>query len=283
MSTNRPGLLPMRTVAVSASESPDLKAFGLSQDHLADAMAEIASNLLASGLCLAYGRDLRPHGFTELLFDRLLRYRGHPRHSRTLSVTNHLAWPVHISMGHEALAKFAAGHEQAATLVLLDRGGARLSWKERLALPAHSPSKEEWDEGLTSMRQTMVQESDARILLGGKVENYKGKMPGVAEEALLAINARQPVYLMGGFGGCTRDIAETMGLVEPWAGSRPMWEGRGLFEDFGIDSLNNGLSAEENRRLAHIPYFELAVTMIRLGLYRLDMFRMSVPEVAATT
>jgi hypothetical protein len=34
----------------------------------------------------------------------------------------------------------------------------------------------------------MTKMNDARRVLGGKVSNFKGKMPGVAEEALTTIN-----------------------------------------------------------------------------------------------
>ena len=75
------------------------------------------------------------------------------------------------------------------------------------------------------MRRTMRGEIDARILMGGQVENYKGRMPGVAEEALLSLRSGQPVFLLGGLGGCARDIAETVGLADSWAGTRYAWPG----------------------------------------------------------
>ena len=71
----------LTTVAISTSESPDMAALGLSEAHLRDAMAELALRLLSSGTSLAYGGDLRSHGFTELLFDLVTRYQGHPHHA----------------------------------------------------------------------------------------------------------------------------------------------------------------------------------------------------------
>ena len=46
-------------IGISVSESPDMRALGLSDGHLRDAMAEIALHLLASGNSLTYGGDLR--------------------------------------------------------------------------------------------------------------------------------------------------------------------------------------------------------------------------------
>ncbi len=260
---------PMPTVAISTSESPDMAVLGLSDEHLQDAMAEIALHLLASGTSLAYGGDLRAHGFTELLFELVMRYRGHPHHSEEITVTDYLAWPVHIRMMADDLAAFAAGHESSTHLVFLDRDGSRLEREQRMELPVHEPDDDEWAEGLTAMRVVMRKETQARIVLGGRVDGYKGRMPGIAEETLLSLQSHQPVFLLGGFGGCTRDIAETIGLVEPWAGSRPNWDGRPCFESYSPNGLNNGLSDEDNVVLARTPHIHQVVTLVSRGLRRI--------------
>lgn len=257
------------TAAISISESPDMPALGLSDGHLQDAMAEIALRLLASGTSLAYGGNLRNHGFTELLFELVERYRGHPRHSGEIGVTDYLAWPVHIRMTADELAEFSAGHGESTRLVFLARDGARLDREKRTALAAHEPDENEWSEGLTAMRSVMRQETQARIVLGGRVEGYKGRMPGIAEETLLSLQARQPVFLLGGFGGCARSIAETIGLADTWAGSRSDWSGRPCFESYSPEDLRNGLSDEENAVLARTPHIHQSVTLVSRGLRRI--------------
>ena len=47
-------------MAISISESPDMSVFGLSTDHLQNAVPEVALHLLSSGRSLAYGGDLHP-------------------------------------------------------------------------------------------------------------------------------------------------------------------------------------------------------------------------------
>ena len=264
------------SVAVSVSESPDLRVLGLSEGDLRDAMAEIALVVLASGRSLAYGGDLRQNGFAELLFELVVRYRNHPRHCGTFAVTGYLAWPVHISMTSHELDTFSAGHEGVARLVFLALGGARLALggarlalERRLNLRAHEPDDEEWATGLTAMRTVMRGETDARIVLGGRIAGYKGKMPGIAEETYLSLKARQPVFVLGGFGGCARDIAETMGLVDRWAGSRGDWAGRECFRSYSPDDFRNGLSSEENSVLARTPHIQEAVALVSRGLRRI--------------
>ncbi len=255
-------------VGVSVSDSPDLQALGLSGGHLRDAMAEIALQMFASGRSLAYGGDLRKHKFTELLAELAGRYRNHPRHDGTIVVTDYLAWPVHIRMTSDEIDAFSAEHEFGARLVLLALDGARLLREQRLKLRAHEPDEEEWTAGLTAMRVAMRTDIRARIVLGGRVDGYRGAMPGIAEEAWLSLEAGQPVFLVGGFGGCTRDIAETVGLVERWAGSRGRWAGRERFHKFSPDDLHNGLSREENAILARTPHIQVALTLVSRGLRR---------------
>ena len=93
-------------------------------------------------------------------------------------------------------------------------------------------------------------------------------MPGIAEETYLSLQAGQPVFVLGGFGGCSRDIAETMGFAERWAGSRGDWAGRERFRPYSPDDLHNGLSREENAVLARTPHIQEALTLVSRGLRR---------------
>jgi hypothetical protein len=43
----------------------------------------------------------------------------------------------------------------------------------------------------------------ARVLLGGKVEGYRGLGPGLFEEALVTLERQRPLYVLGGFGGAS--------------------------------------------------------------------------------
>ena len=253
-------------LGVSISDSPDLGALGLSAGHLRDATAELALLALSSGWSLAYGGDLRRHGFTTLLAELVARYRGHPSHDATVSVTDYLAWPVHIGLSSAELAAFVDAHEPAVQLVYLSLDGGRLAPGVRLGLDSREPTAEEWKRGLSTMRSVMRDDIRGRIVLGGRVDGYKGDMPGIAEETWLSLQTGQPVFLLGGFGGCARDIAETVGLAEPWAGLRDGWPGRERFRDCSPADLRNGLSVDENCTLARTPHIDEAVSLVSRGL-----------------
>ena len=270
-----------RTIGISISDSPDIRALGLSAGHLRDAMTDVATHLLSSGDDLAYGGDLREGGFTQVLFELAARYTKAPgvfisyRHEnedvadQLRRVVNYFAWPVHIRMTNDQLESLVEEVGEVAEVALLDLEGEPMSMEYRKSIPSREPDEVTWSSGLTAMRQTMQGQTDARILLGGGTEAYMGRMPGVAEEALLSLQSVQPVFLLGGFGGCVRDVAETLGLVEPWPNYHSQWTGRTEFERFGPDSLNNGLSRDENRLLARTPYIDEALPLLLRGLRRL--------------
>ena len=76
------------------------------------------------------------------------------------------------------------------------------------------------------------------------------------------------MFLVGGFGGCARAIAEALGLADRWAGSRDTWDGREQFPGRITEELNNGLTLEENRQLASTPHVDQAITLVMNGLRR---------------
>ncbi|MBO9653367.1 MAG: hypothetical protein J7562_03535 [Agrobacterium tumefaciens] len=257
-------VLEGKSIAVSTSDSPDMAGLGLQMEHLRDAMAEIARHMLALGAKLVYGGDLRTNGFSNLLFELAARYRRDSRDRTTSAVTNYLAWPVHIVQQPEQIDQFVADLQGVAELRLLDIDGKPLDLRERHNMQTLQPTEPEWARGLSAMRHTMMADTHARIILGGRVDKFKGEMPGLAEEALYSLQGHQPLYVMGGFGGCARDIAEAIGTLDSQIGRD--WLGREKFAGFKGYDLNNGLSHEENRILARTPHVDQAIILILKGL-----------------
>ena len=256
-------------IAISTSESPDMQLFGLTDEHLRDAMAEIARHLLAFGARLVYGGDLRAHGFSELLFELAARYRRNVGGKNVRpSAVNYLAWPIHIRIPAPDLAALSADLLGTAELIYLGLDGQRIDPRRRRRLKQREATDAEWARGLSAMRRVMRRQTRARILLGGRIDQFKGTMPGIAEEALLSLKASQPIFLVGGFGGCARDIAETLRLVEPSPSISRAWIGRDQFEVFQPSDINgrNGLTAEDNSTLARTVHIDQAIILILKGL-----------------
>lgn len=262
-------VLSDHTVAISISESDDMSALGLTVGHLSDAMAELARHLLALGAGLIYGGDLRQSGFSELLFELVARYRRDVFDDGGVGVTNFLAWPSHIQLSADAITRVADDLHGSAELKCLDIDGFELSAYDRTKLKTRQPTQSEWTTGLTAMRRTMAKSATARIVLGGQVGGFKGAIPGVAEEALISLERAQPLFILGGFGGCSRDLAESLQLSRPASRSQARaWAGRQAFEQFSFRDLHNGLTLEENTILASTPHVDQAVALVIRGLMR---------------
>jgi hypothetical protein len=126
---------------------------------------------------------------------------------------------------------------------------------------------------LTAMRRHLAGSTGARVLIGGKLQGFQGVMPGVMEEATLAVAAGQPVYLAGGFGGATGLLAAAAVDNEPLLG----WETEGVAEEtfklahVAVESglPPNGLSRDQNRRLATTYRPSEVAWLIATGLQKI--------------
>lgn len=88
-----PTPLKGKLIGLSISDAPDLAERSMGQVHLEDAMVECARHLLVQGASLGYGGDLRPGGFTEILFELV---RTHNRAGTKERIHNFLSWPIHL-------------------------------------------------------------------------------------------------------------------------------------------------------------------------------------------
>jgi SLOG cluster2 len=143
----------------------------------------------------------------------------------------------------------------------------------------------------------------ARVLLGGNVARYAGFMPGLFEEALVTLQERRPLYVLGGFGGAAEVLADAMlapggerpqELTLDWHKARngdlaKLLESAGGFahpQDFRSSeqlfdelfdlvkqaranlssTLNTGLSDEDTRELLKTRDMPNVVHLVRTGL-----------------
>jgi hypothetical protein len=147
------------------------------------------------------------------------------------------------------------------------------------------------------MRLHMNDEIDARLLIGGQVGSFGvgglGRYPGLAEEALLALRSRKPVFLVGAFGGCTAALIEGLLGRKPAAfketarlataeirAVRDLYHDRlapgaervdyasftAELEHIGIAGLKNGLTPQENERLFVTTQLPEMVALVLRGL-----------------
>lgn len=277
-------------VAVSISESPDLDGLGLGHVHLEDAFVEIARHLLARGASLYFGGDHRlQQGFTHILFD-LVRDYDLPDKPPTERVRNFLAWPLHLRLTTEQRARLRTIAEVEE---VPPPAGLNVD-PQTFIEPATAEHSFIWACSLTAMRERMTAEMNARVLLGGRVLGHKGKYPGLAEEAHLAIRAGKPLYLLGGFGGCTNAVIQailgktcypltmefqrqnvqfntSMDFYNQRRTETPI-DYDSLVADFqkaGVAGLRNGLENEDNYRLFETDDVSEMTALVLKGLHNL--------------
>lgn len=279
-------------VAVSVSESSDLAQRGFGPEHLVDALTETARHLLALGAGLVYGGDLRAEGFTHVLGELVLRHKRDvsTTDARTTddgtAVRNVLAWPVLRTTPPHTLEALMRALEGVAQMEWLDASGNVHGPADAILADLAVPelTTVDWHEGLSAMRRYVTKTTDARVLVGGRRSDYKGRMAGLLEEALCSLRVCQPLFIIGGFGGVAADIATSLGLTSPdesvarrgggitmrdfAAGVLPS-DGFLELQLYNAESLHNGLSREENGILATTPHIDHAVVLLLRGLVRL--------------
>ena len=277
------------SVAVSCSQSSDGRLYGSLPRHLESALLEISRYLLLAGVRLAYGGHLGSDGYTvklaDLLKDPLVRKilpleKLEPRRPGRAQLANYLPWPTHAS---------------ASSLARLG------SLVEVIRCPRPSTFPEEGDStsrlarafGLSQMRQRQALETSARVAIGGQAggpgAEYSGFLPGVIEETIWSLDAAKPVFLVGGFGGASRHLADCFGgaqtpeelsshhLALPhnrefFGVEQHKTIALDLFNRLtthvvqGFSALNNGLTCAENAELATTRATKRIVELVLKGL-----------------
>ncbi len=294
------------TIGISISESDsdsagynELQTLGLSTCHLQNAMLEIARQCLAQGAQLVYGGDLRPNGFTENLLE-LVRHHNDALKKEFKPVVNYLAWPLKPTLD----VAWAAQHKDAIKIIEVDAPADLHATGLIKSIPRGGDTTKispyVWARSLTAMREQLVHQTQARIMMGGKTLHYSGKYPGLVEEALLTLEAGKPLFLLGGYGGAARVIIDALQGKQPkqltqvyqctnkqYAALIDKFKEQiseqhldispidyqsitKTFANIGVKGLNNGLDDQENHVLFNTINIEEAVGLILKGLSNIN-------------
>tara|TARA_A100000171_G_scaffold6709_1_gene5175 strand:- start:150 stop:1019 length:870 start_codon:yes stop_codon:yes gene_type:complete len=246
-----------KCLGISVSDSPDLDRLGLLDTHFRMTLGELARTVVIAGGSLYYGGHLQPEGITNFLIEELHRYG---RRDRPLKVC--LAWTVHRSMSAEQIIEQKEFLGLFGEIFFLSLDGQLLEGPVPEP-PQQEFAPEEHATALSGLRTFMTDNTDARIVVGGKRAGFQGNMPGIFEEVLFSLKRGQPLYLAGGFGGATLDVIRTLCPVDAeWL---PPVEGQATPDERvekGLQMIRevatrakwsgygNGLNDEENSLLA---------------------------------
>lgn len=281
------GILKNIKVGLSISNSPDLMSYGLNDMHLEDAFIEFSRYLLVNGAKLLYGGDLREGGFTEILYNLVRNYFPEDVQSAH-KIDNYQAWPLYTNLSTATRAEL----NKIVNFKMVEPPENLEVDLDEFLPPDCKENRVIWAKSLTKMREEMNKELDARILIGGAVQNYKGKYPGLLEEVCMAFRDGKPLYLLGGFGGCTKAITEALlgnkpreltgdfqfsnydysEMVEEYNSKNVDSQSIDydniliFLEEKGIGSLNNGLSYDENLVLFNSQHIPEIISLVLKGL-----------------
>jgi len=201
-------------VAMSLSDSPDVNGKqGYTKHHIVDVTVQLARALISAGAAIAYGGDFRNpdmmdskrQGYTLLLAELIGAY-NQTAAKRSEFLHSYLGAPIPSGDVPDNVPMTLHHMEQTPYMAKI------------AILP---PSSEETHPSalyFSDMRQAMVKRTHARIAIGGNGEprlkengdGYGGRYPGVVEEAWRSLEAQQPLYVVGGFGGAAAMVAELL-------------------------------------------------------------------------
>jgi hypothetical protein len=287
-------------VALSVSEATDIERWGLRQIHMDVIFLELSRYLLLAGCRLAYGGHLQANGYTlrlaDILSDPLLEQMSAASGKLKLGLSqlvSYIAWPMPLNDEPEARLGLQVDVMRCERPHGIDESMDPLFVAMPLAdIPNDTAIQRfAWSRGLSEMRLQQTRDCFARVVIGGSRARYKGRMPGVLEEIVLSVKAEKPVFLIGAFGGCAKLVTDTLeGKVRhelDWAFQKSVPfsdELRSLYRDRGIEwdeydamrdllkargfaGLNNGLSEDENKELAHTRSADRMIELILSGIH----------------
>lgn len=285
-------------VNLSISESLDSADRGFPPAQVNRVMLQVVSALFGQGASLIFGHDWREDGVMEAV--HRFAQQAQPPASRLQPsgrplLWNLLPWPDKPRLPQQAL-------ECLATTLRVDSAGLpeNLIQHEKRALSEGQDSalyQYLRARGLTHLRRRLTEISQARLCIGGRNKGAKGRYPGVIEEALLSLEYRKPLYLIGALGGVTHQLIQAIrnkpmpidfcteteihchysnppiGVTESetkrdgLAAREAIWE---EFSAYGINRLaeNNGLNEEENLLLFQTTTLDEAIQTVLIGLSR---------------
>lgn len=211
-------------VGISISDVPSncFKDHHLPTNQSIRLAQDLARHMLARSATLIYGGDLRKDGFTEFILNEAVALKSR-LNTDDIHVENHLAWPIHKA--DKEMTAWRANYRTIMSTVEHDipEDIANDVVSDQYLPPTTSQNKYIWSRCLTEMRKKSIDTSHARVCAGGKMSGYNGKMPGVLEEILIAIEKNKPIYLLGAFGGVVGEVCKILrresypdSLTETW-------------------------------------------------------------------
>ncbi|MEZ0006508.1 hypothetical protein ABH942_001878 [Flavobacterium sp. 28YEA47A] len=195
-------ILSGKKIAISVSVNEDLEKIGLSEQHLNDISIEIARYIIANDGTALYGGDLRENGYTYYFSELSNQYKK--TNDKDFKFINYFVFPNTKRLTRDVRLDFYSKQIQIKEVSL----PTTVSIDEQKEYNPKNSIEDRYSfcECFKIMRVEMAKDCTARVLVGGKITNYLGYIPGVIEEALCTLRENKPLFLVGAFGGATEKL-----------------------------------------------------------------------------
>jgi len=250
-----------RTIALSMSDDIESHDLGVGKVMIDDMIVEIIRSILISKGKIAYSGNIRKDGLTYTINDIALQYSKYkhlndeegecPEDEKY--ATAFIAWPHCLKINDDMRSEFK--HCHVTYLAGEPDDSVPNEERECGAIGTDAEIKAKKSASMTKLRK-FVETYEftnsnnhknkllARIFIGGKLSGFTGQRSGIEEEFEISCNNKTPIFMLGGFGGMTKQIIER--------------------KDFDCDILHNGLSEDDNETLfKSTNIFDIIPTLLR--------------------
>jgi hypothetical protein len=195
-------------VGISISVGEDSVRHGFSEEEANRNVVRLCDALLSRGARLVFGHDWRPGGVMSAVarlavaYEPGLTVNDHQRVRRSCRITNLVPWGSRPELPpdfRDELELRGMLHVEEVLLpaTIVQHAGVYGRRTLRAA-------------GLCVLRKRLADLCEARICLGGKIENFEGFWSGIFEEALFSASNERAgkVLLCGMLGGATAKVLQ---------------------------------------------------------------------------
>ena len=248
------------SIGISVSPCEDAEAIGYDERQINRIVIRIAQYFLYKNMRVIFGHDWRDNGVMRAVLNCAEVAAGATRAPRGGPRMLNL-----VPTGGGPISQAASDAQREAFDILEVRSVHDYARGHGREIPNNR------EDELTTLRRCLNEllNPGCRICLGGNTRGYEGKCPGVAEEAYYALKMGKPLYLIGGFGGATAGVYNSLqGDVSDSLGNLSI-----LSPQFQPVRLHNGLSPAENERLSTTTDIEAALGLISNGMNKLGLLR----------
>lgn len=177
------------------------------------AVREITRYLIYMGCTILNAGNYEEDGFNKVILNQILNYKSITKTGGARCI--HYVNPYRKQTSKEKFNKFQGEFINDA-----------------IEFKNIAESAESDDEALRLMRAQITDDADIQIVVGGILKN--GERTGIDKEIELSMQKKKIIYILGGFGFKARELCEKYINITDY------------------EKLNNGLTLEENYRLANM-------------------------------